>query len=104
MCDITAGVLQGDTLAPFLFITVLDDTLRRAMGGRTDELLFTITLTKSRRHQTEVLADLDFADDIALLPNGIKEVLHELFQRVETECKKRRLGLNGTPNHQVSAP
>jgi len=28
--DITAGVLQGDTLAPFLFIIVLDHAMRQA--------------------------------------------------------------------------
>ena len=33
MFEITAGVLQGDTLAPFLFIIVLDFALRRAIEG-----------------------------------------------------------------------
>ena len=32
--DITAGVLQGDTLAPFLFIIVIDYALRKAMDGK----------------------------------------------------------------------
>ena len=31
--DILAGVLQGDTLAPFLFIIVLDYALRQAISG-----------------------------------------------------------------------
>jgi len=35
---ITAGVLQGDTLAPFLFIIVLDYALRKATDGREEEL------------------------------------------------------------------
>ena len=30
--DITAGVMQGDTLVPFLFIIVLDCALRGATG------------------------------------------------------------------------
>ena len=30
MFEIAAGVLQGDTLAPFLFIIVLDYALRKA--------------------------------------------------------------------------
>ena len=92
--DITAGVLQGDTLAPFLFIIVLDYALRKAMDGKEDELGFTITPRKSARHPKEVLADLDFADDIALLSDAIEQA-QELLIRVETECKKVGLGLNG---------
>ena len=93
--NILAGVLQGDTLAPFLFIIVLDYALRRAMAdGKEEELGFTITPRKSRRHPKEVLADLDFADDIALLSDAIEQA-QELLLRVEKECKKVGLGLNG---------
>ena len=91
--DITAGVLQGDTLAPFLFIIVLDYALRKAMDGKEDDLGFTITPRRSRRHPKEVLADLDFADDIALLSDEIEQA-QELLLRVERECKKVGLGLN----------
>ena len=42
--DITAGVLQGDTLAPFLFIIVLDYALRKATNGKEEDLGFTIVL------------------------------------------------------------
>ena len=49
--DITAGVLQGDTLAPFLFIIVLDYAMRKAVGdGKEEELGFTIAPRRSRRH------------------------------------------------------
>ena len=93
--DITAGVLQGDTLAPFLFIIVLDYAMRKAMAdGKEEELGFIITPRKSRRHKKEVLADLDFADDIALLANAIAQA-QELLLRVETECSKVGLELNG---------
>ena len=34
--DITAGVLQGDTLAPDIFVIVLDYALRRAVNGREE--------------------------------------------------------------------
>ena len=44
---------------------VLDHSLRKAMNGKEEELDFTITSRKSSRHSKEVLADLDFADDIA---------------------------------------
>ena len=85
---------QGDTLAPFLFIIVLDYALRKALDGREEDLGFTITPRKSRRHPKEVMADLDFADDIALLSDAIEEA-QELLSRVETECNKVGLGLNG---------
>ena len=34
--DILAGVMQGDTLAPFIFIVVLDFALRRAISGHNN--------------------------------------------------------------------
>ena len=83
--DITAGVLQGDTLAPFLFIIVLDYALRKALAdGKEEELGFTVTPRRSRRHPKEALADLDFADDIALLSDAVHQA-QELLLRVETE-------------------
>lgn len=94
--DISAGVLQGDTLAPFLFIIVLDYAMREALAdGREEELGFTITPKRSRRYPKVALADLDFADDIALLSDTIKQA-QELLQRVEQSCSKVGLGLNGS--------
>ena len=40
MFDITARVLQGDTLASFLFVIVLDYALRKAMDGKEKDLGF----------------------------------------------------------------
>ena len=65
--------------------------------GKEDELGFTITPRKSRRHPKEVLADLDFADDIALLSDAIEQA-QELLLKVETECSKVGLGLNNPKN------
>ena len=93
--NITAGVLQGDTLAPFLFIIVLDYAMRKALAdGKEEELGFTITPRKSRWHKKDVLADLDFADDISLLSDAIVQA-QEILLRVEHECNKVGLGLNG---------
>ena len=36
--EILAGVLLGDTLAPFLFAIVLDYAMRKALEGREEEL------------------------------------------------------------------
>ena len=65
--DIVAGVLQGDTLAPYLFIICLDFVLR--------------TKKRSRRYPAKTITDADYADDIALLantPNQAKTQLHSL--------------------------
>ena len=43
------------------------------MAGKEEELGFTFTLRRSRRHPKVVLADLDFADDIALLSDEIAQ-------------------------------
>ena len=93
--EILAGVLQGDTLAPFLFIIVLDYALRKAINGREVELGFTITPRRSRRHHAVVQTDLDFADDIALLSNDIYQA-QELLNLVQSESKKIGLTLNST--------
>ena len=92
MFEIVAGVLQGDTLAPYLFIIVLEYALRRAMQDH-EELGFTVSPRRSRRHQAVKLADLDFADDIALLSDDI-EAAQQLLLRVEGECLKVGLHLN----------
>ena len=64
---IQAGLLQGDTLAPFIFVIARTYTLRKAITGREQELDFTITPRISRRYPAVVLADLDYADDIYLM-------------------------------------
>jgi len=38
-----AGMLQGDTLAPYLFIIALHYALRRAIIGKEKQLGFTVT-------------------------------------------------------------
>ena len=91
--DIIAGVLQGDTLAPFLFIIVLDCALRQVISGREEELGFRITQRKSRRHPPVTQTDLDFADDIVLLSNGVDQA-QKLLTVTESVCKKVGQQLN----------
>jgi len=91
--DVFAGVLQGDTLAPYLFIIVLDDALRKATEGMEEELGFTITPKKSRRTPAVTLTDLDFADDMCLLSTEMDQAQH-LLARNEMECEKVGLELN----------
>ena len=99
--DILAGVMQGDTLAPFLFVIVLDYALRKAINGRELELGFTLTPRRSRGHPASVLTDLDYADDISLLSNNTEQA-QELLSRVESECAKVGLRLNAKKTEVIT--
>ena len=82
--NIVAGVLQGDTLAPYLFAIVLDHVMSQAVGNKVNELGFELERRKSRRHPAISISDLDFADDIALLSEEIEQA-QQLLHRVEQE-------------------
>ena len=90
---IHAGVMQGDTLAPFLFIIVLDFAMRKAILGKEQELGFTIQQRRSSRYPAVAICDLDFADDIVLLSNEIDQA-RQLLLRVQQECRNVGLKLN----------
>ena len=91
--DIVKGVLQGDTLAPYVFVKILDYALRKAIKDREEKLGFTIVPRKSRRVHPIVLTDLDFAEDIALISDSVRQA-SELLKRVESECSKVGLLIN----------
>ena len=91
--EILAGVLQGDTLAPFLFIVALDYALRCAIDGKEEELGFTLTKRASRRVPAKTLTDLDFADDISLLSDNVEKACKLLIE-VERQCLRIGLGMN----------
>ena len=69
--DIKAGVLQWDTLAPYLFAIVLDHAMRRATEGKELDLGFIVEKCRNSMFPTKAVTDIDFADDIALLSEGI---------------------------------
>ena len=66
--DIVAGVLQGDTLAPYLFIICLDYVLRTSINKIRGNG-FELTKKSSRRYPAKTITDADYADDIAILAN-----------------------------------
>ena len=70
---ILAGVIKGDTLAPYLFVIVIDYCMSQAIGDDEAELGFTLLPAKSRRIKPVSITDADFADDIALLLNDIRQ-------------------------------
>ena len=78
--DIVAGVLQGDTLAPYLFIICLDYVLRTSID-KIKENCFELTKKRSRRYPATTITDVDYADDIAILtntPDQAETLLHSL--------------------------
>ena len=91
--EILAGVLQGDTLAPYLFAIVIDYCMRKAVEGHEERLGFTLHRRRSRRVGPVTLTDVDFADDIALLSEGIDQAT-ELLHRVEASAASVGLYIN----------
>ena len=78
--DIVAGVLQGDTLAPYLFIISLDYVLRTSID-KIRENGFELIKRRSKRYLAKTIMDADYADDLALLvntPNQAETLLHSL--------------------------
>ena len=63
------GILQGDVLAPFIFIVVLDFIMRNAIRDSSHGL--TINKRKSTRYPAVEISDFEFADDIAALSNSV---------------------------------
>ena len=63
--DIKAGILQGDTLAPFLFIIVVDYILRVSLD-LSKEKGFLLKPRGSTRHPAEFITDTDFAEMTSL--------------------------------------
>ncbi|XP_063680131.1 uncharacterized protein LOC134815521 [Bolinopsis microptera] len=66
-----AGVMQGDTLAPHLFIIVIDYIMRVSLEGR--DFGYTLHPRRSRRHPAVKVTDADFADDLALITYSVAE-------------------------------
>ena len=78
--NIVAGVLQGDTLAPYFFIICLDYVLRTSID-KMKENGFKLTKERSRRYLTQTITKADYADDIVLLANTpvqAETLLHSL--------------------------
>ena len=75
--DLVAGVLQGDTLAPYLFVICLDYVLRTSID-LMKENLFKLAKEKSRRYLAQTITNTDYADDIALLENSSAQAESQL--------------------------
>ena len=67
----TSGVLQGGTLAPFIFITLLDYVLRETLLDNIDG--FTITPRRSSRYPAVRIGVLVYAYDITITCDTIDQ-------------------------------
>ena len=79
--ETTSGVLQGDSLAPFLFVLVLDWVLRTGLPTNADG--FQLCRRTSTRYPEKRLALLAYADDLVLLassPEGAQRLLDGLVK------------------------
>ena len=112
--DIVAGVLQRDTLAPYLFIISLDYVFRTSID-KIRENGFEVKKERSRRYPAKTITDTDYADDIAILANTPNQaetlqhsseraaasiVLHVNARKTEYMCYNQTgdiTALDGTP-------
>ena len=78
--DVVAEVLQGDTLAPYLFIICLDYILRTSID-KIKENIFKLTKERSRKYSAKTITNADYTNDIVLLANApaqAETLLHSL--------------------------
>ena len=87
---VLSGVLQGDTLAPQLFIIVLDYVLRTSADISLD-LVFNVTPRRNRRYPVVKIADTDYADGIAL--SDLLVNAQFLLKRVEEAAREFGLAI-----------
>ena len=67
--DIVIGVLQGDTLAPYLFIICRDYVLRTSIN-KIKENSFKLTKERCKIYSAKTITNADYANDIVLLANA----------------------------------
>ena len=97
--QILAGVMQGDTLAPYLFVITVDYIMLKATEG--DNFGFTLHPRRSRRHPEVYFSDTDFADDLALLTNTIA-LAHNFLLGLEEAANSVGLHLNESKTKYLS--
>ena len=86
----TSGVVQGDTLSPYLFIVLLDYALKKTL---LDDVGFVVCKQNGRRHPAIHIGALAYADDICLLAESIDDVECSLH-RLESSAAEIGLTMN----------
>ena len=100
--DILAGIFQGDTLAPFLFLIVLDYALKEAFKISNSECGIVIEPRRSSRHPEIRIKDLAYADDIALI-NASVQLAENLLHCVERSALQVGLHLNASKTELLTS-
>ena len=98
--DILAGVLQGDTLAPFLFVITLDYVLRTSLD-KNSECGFTLTERLSSRNPANKLTDVDYADDLAITADTVLDA-EKLLHLLEDAAKDVGLYVNASKTEHMN--
>lgn len=96
---ILAGVMQGDTLAPYLFVIVIDYIMSLVVAK--GNYGFTISPARSRRYPAEKITDADFADDLALLTDTLEEA-QQMLRTLEEVAKTVGLTMNESKTKYLS--
>ena len=78
----TSGLLQGDTLSPYLFIVLLDYALKKTLQ---DDVGFVVRKQNGSQHPAIYISVLAYADDICLLAESNDDVQCS-FPRHETSA------------------
>ena len=81
--NIVAGVLQGDTLAPYLYVICQDYVLRTSID-KIKENDFKLTKKRSRRYPAKTITDTDYADDLVILVNAPAQAETLLYSLEQT--------------------
>ena len=84
-----AGVLQGNTLAPLLFIIFLDCVIRTSIDLNSEKG-FTLHNSRSRRYPAVTITDTDYADGLSLFSDTCADA-ELLVQVLDIEAKEIRL-------------
>ena len=99
--QIIARVLQGDTLAPYIFAIVLDYVMRKTYQGREEELGFHLQKRQSQRVPQKIVTDLDFADDLALITEEISGTRGSNTPRTRSRKRRPTLQCKGNRNSSI---
>ena len=86
----TSCVLQGDTLSKYLFIVLLDYTLKKTLQ---DDVGFGVRRRNGSRHPAIYIEVLVYADDVCLLAESIEDVECS-FHRLETSAAEIGQAIN----------
>ena len=76
--NIVTGVLQRNKLAQCLFIICLNYVLQTLIDLITENGLI-LEKARSRKYPAQTIMDIDYTDDVALLPNTTTQVESLLY-------------------------